>query len=225
VNTLRRVALPGLISLAITLLRLFGERWHWSERWFSTATGGIVPSGMSWLFGITWLALPFGAWFAWQLVRAGERPASAAHALGHAVFGVVLVLALLVFGGLERVPLGFPHYLIVVWAVMAVAAAMQWPTWRALAKTLVVYGLVSRIPVVIIMLLAMRGGWGTHYDYVGRSRPLLLPLWPRFFWLAFFPQLVFWVGFTVLAGSLAGSVVALLAARSAREAAPAGRLA
>jgi len=134
-------------------------------------------------------------------------------------------LGLLVFGGLRLVPLGFPQFLIVVWLVMALAAALQWPTWPALAKTMLVYGLLSRVPVVIIMLFAMRGGWGTHYDYVGLSRPLLLPPWPRFVWLAFFPQLVFWVGFTVLAGSLAGTVVALLTARPAGQDARAERLA
>ena len=39
---------------------------------------------------------------------------------------------------------------------------------------------------------------------------LALPFWPRFWWLAFFPQLVFWVGFTVLLGSAAGSLAIVL---------------
>ena len=224
-KTLRLVTVPALLSLAVTLLRLIGERQHWSERWFSTATGGIVPSGMSWLFGITWLALPFGAWFAWRLLRDGQGPPSGAHAFGHAALGLTLVVVILVFGLVRRVPLGFPRILLVVWLVMAVAAALQFPTWPRLAKTLLVYGLLSRIPVVVIMFLALRGGWGTHYDYVGLSGPFVMPLVPRFLWLAFFPQLVFWVGFTVLAGSVAGSVVALLTAGTAREGAAQGRVA
>ena len=138
----RLVAIPALISLGVTLLRLIGERRHWSPAWFSPATGGVVPSGMSWLVGITWLAVPFGAWFAWRLQAAGDAPPSAVHALGHAV-------------------------------------------------------------------------------YVGMPAPFQLPFWPRFLWLALFPQLVFWVGFTILAGSFAGSLVALAARRRAAVA-PAG---
>src|SRR5262245_32662696 len=94
-TTFRLIAVPAVLSLGVTLLRLLGERRHWSETWFSTATGGIVPTGMSWLVGITWLAAPFGAWFAWRLVAAGEGPQNPGHAFGHAVFG----LALLLIGG------------------------------------------------------------------------------------------------------------------------------
>ncbi len=66
---------PALIALAVTLLRLAGERLGWSEAWFSRATSGLVPAGaVSWLVGITWLALPFGAWLAWRLLRSGAAP-------------------------------------------------------------------------------------------------------------------------------------------------------
>jgi hypothetical protein len=42
-----------------------------------------------------------------------------------------------------------------------------------------------------------------------------MPLLPRFLLLAFIPQLVFWVGFTVLVGSLVGSITALVSGRAA----------
>jgi hypothetical protein len=49
-----------------------------------------------------------------------------------------------------------------------------------------------------------------------------MPLLPRFLWLAFFPQLVFWVGFTILIGSVAGVVAAaLVRKRKTRKPAPA----
>ena len=80
VRILRLIMIPALISLAMTLLRLAGELGHWSEKWFSTETGGTTPHGVSWLFGITWLAAPFGVYFALKLVKAQERPASAARA-------------------------------------------------------------------------------------------------------------------------------------------------
>ena len=66
------IAIPALMSLAVTALRLAGELQHWSPRWFSSETGGVAPSGMSWLIGITWLALPFGAYFGFRLAAAGQ---------------------------------------------------------------------------------------------------------------------------------------------------------
>jgi hypothetical protein len=109
-----------------------------------------------------------------------------------------------------RLPIPFPPILILVWLTMAAGAALAWAAWPALGRTLLVYGVVSRLAVVLVMFLAMRGNWGTHYDYVGVPFALELDFWPRFLWLAFFPQLVFWVAFTVLLGSLAGSLAIVL---------------
>ena len=36
--------------------------------------------------------------------------------------------------------------------------------WWNLFKTLLLYGLAARIPVIIIMGFAIYGNWGTHYD-------------------------------------------------------------
>jgi hypothetical protein len=60
------------------------------------------------------------------------------------------------------------------------------------------------------MFFAMRGGWGTHYDYVGMGAEFQMPLVPRFLWLAFFPQFVFWVGQTVIVGSLSAGLFGLV---------------
>src|SRR5262249_7717481 len=83
-QTGRLVLEPALIALGVTLLRLAGELGHWSERWFSTETGSIVPRGTSWVFGITWLAAPFGIYFAARLARAGEAAARPARGPGPA---------------------------------------------------------------------------------------------------------------------------------------------
>jgi hypothetical protein len=209
---------PALVSLAVTLLRLVGERRGWSEAWFSRATSGIVPEGaVSWIVGITWLALPFGVYFARRLVASGQAPARPVRA---AVLALVVLVALyvaprLVLGLVQRlVHLPFPPVLILVWALGAAAAAAAWVLWPALARTLLVYGILSRLPVAIVMFLAMRGNWGTHYDYVGMPEPFQMAFWPRFLWLAFFPQLVFWVAFTIVAGMLAGTVTAALRRKS-----------
>jgi len=210
-DTLRLIRGPALIALGVTLLRLIGERGHWSERWFSPATGGIVPQGMSWLFGITWLAVPFGAYFGLRLTRAGEGPSRPGRALACSLAGLAVLLGV---GRLAwRLPLPFPPILLAIWSVMVIAAALAWFGWPALGRMLLAYGLASRVPVALVMLFAMRGNWGTHYDYVGVPFAAQLAFWPRYLWLALFPQLVFWVGFTILMGALAGSLAVVLLMR------------
>jgi hypothetical protein len=211
-SLMKTIAGPFAISVAVTALRLTGELLGWSGEWFSKATGGIVPSGWTWLVGITWLPVLFGPWLAHALRRAGQEPPPALRVLGLAVVGVVLALL-----GLRvvvpAVSLPFPTFLIVVWTVMALAAALQMLGWSALFRALLAYGLASRLVVAAVMLFAMAGDWGTHYDYVGMPPRFQMPLLPRYLWLAFFPQLVFWTGFTVVLGSLSAGVY-LLAFRS-----------
>ena len=50
----RLILIPGLITLAVTILRLVGERQHWSDVWFNRTMGVSI-------IGITWLAPVFGA--------------------------------------------------------------------------------------------------------------------------------------------------------------------
>jgi hypothetical protein len=207
-STLHLISIPFAISVLITMLRLIGEVNHWSEKWFSSETGGVIPSGVTWLIGITWLALPFGVYFAWRLAHAGEGPAHPGRTVGLAVVGLVLMRSS--FPILPRIKVGFPHFLIFIWLFMAVAAAIQYFGWPSLFKTLLAYGIASRLVVVVVMFLAIRGHWGTHYDYVGMPPQFQMPLWSGFFWLAFFPQLIFWVGFSILAGTLSGSITAAI---------------
>ena len=100
-----------------------------------------------------------------------------------------------------------------VWLWLAIGAAVQAYGWPALFRVLLAYGLSARIPVAIIMLLAMAGNWGTHYDYVGMPPEFEMPLLSKYLWLAFFPQLVFWVSFTILTGSITGTLAAAIALR------------
>ncbi|MGH7493850.1 MAG: hypothetical protein ACREOO_15845 [bacterium] len=204
-STLRLILIPAVISLAMTLLRLTGELLHWSEEWFSTGTSGVIPTGTNWLFGITWLALPLGAYFACKLLAAGQVPPQTGKAFGHALAGLALVIVGLFFAA-GRLPIPFPQIIISYWVIMATGAAIAWRAWPGLGKTLLAYGLAARIPVVVVMFLAMRGNWGTHYDYVGMPPPFQMSLWPKFFWLAFFPQLIFWVSYTILMGVMTGSL-------------------
>lgn len=206
--TLRLVLGPFLISVALTLVRLAGELGHGCDRWFQRAAGGIFPSGVGWILGISWLPVLFGPYFLDRLTKTQSAPSRRVLAFG--VLGAALVL----FGYwlvLPLVPLPFPRILLVVWAVMASGALLQALGWHPLFQTLLVYGLASRAVVALVMLFAMIGNWGTHYDYVGMGPRFQMPLLPRFLWLAFFPQLVFWVGFTVILGSLAAGIYGLVA--------------
>ena len=119
-----------------------------------------------------------------------------------------------------RPRLDFPGFLLFVWGVMVAAGAVQWLAWPALARLTAAYGLLARIPVAVVMFLAMRGGWGTHYDYAGVEFVQRMELWPRFLYLALVPQLVFWVAFTVVVGVLAGSLTLLALPRSSPARAP-----
>ena len=201
---LRLIFVPAAITLAVTILRLTGELRHWSARWFSSETGGIMPSGVSWVFGITWLAAIFGAYFAVRLVRAGQRPRSLGKA---AIFSALGVLIFVTFRPAVEfictaLKVNFPQCLIFVWFFWVLAGALQYLGWPELFKSLLLYAYAARIPVAVVMFFAMLGHWGTHYDYVGMQIPL--SGLPRYLWLAFFPQLVGWVGFTITLGSVAG---------------------
>lgn len=206
-TTWRLVFVPALISLAVTLLRLTGELRHWSPRWFTSETMGFLPSGVTWVVGITWLALPFGVYFAWKRVHENAGPASAGGAVAWAFVGLALML---IFRFVPWPKIGFPKVLLLIWLFMLIPAVIQYFGWPQLFKTLLAYGFAARIPVVVVMFLAMRGHWGTHYDYVGMPSQFQMTFWLGFFWLAFFPQLIFWISFTILAGSLAGSITALI---------------
>jgi hypothetical protein len=207
-----RETLPlGAVALAVTLVRLAGERLDWSERWWSRATGGVVPSGVGWVIGITWLALPFGIWLAARLVAKGCGPPSVRRATGFAFLATIVLVT-----GLRIAPhagLGMAGFLLAVWTTAVVAAATAWRGWPALGRELVAYGLLSRAPVAIVMLLAMRGRWGTHYDYADAPQVQQMPFWTAYGALALVPQLVFWVAFTVAAGMLTGSITAAVLGR------------
>ncbi len=207
----RLVLVPGIITLTITLLRLTGELRHWPAKWFSPETGGIMPWGVSWVIGITWLAAIFGAYFALRLVRVGQGPQSFAKAILFPVLGILIFYAyypITEFIGMTF-NVRFPHYLIFIWLFWALAGVLQYFGWPQLFKVLLMYSYAARVPVAIVMLCAMLGHWGTHYDYVGMQIPL--KGLSRYLWMAFFPQLVGWIGFTITLGAVAGIVLVSVA--------------
>jgi len=203
------ILLPAVITLAVTLLRLVGELQGWSPALFSKEPGG----GGS-LVGIAWLVPVFGAWFGWKLARSGERPGSLGRPLGL----TVLALALLPASGFAAARLGIDQRSLAtlgIFAVVSVAglgvALLAWP---ALGRVLLAYGLAARIPVVLVMLAAILGNWGTHYDAPPPGVPEMSGLW-KWAVIGLLPQMTIWLWFTSVIGGLFGVVAAALAGRRA----------
>jgi len=207
---------PAVLTLAVTVLRVVGELCGWSARWFSTAPGG--GQGV----GIVWLVPVFGAWFGWQLARAGERPHTGRALLLHGVAVGVYI------GGFQAVirvaafdtatPSGLVAQLLSMGAVSVVAAAIAWCAWPRLFATELVYALLARAPVAALTFAAVLGDWGTHLEKLGPTDyPGFAPI-VRASWLAY-AQLVFWTSITIAMGGLCGAVATLFARRSAAVAA------
>ena len=58
-----------MITLVVTILRLYGELQGWPKPWFSAAPGGGGA-----VVGISWLPIIFGPYFALKLAGAGDVP-------------------------------------------------------------------------------------------------------------------------------------------------------
>lgn len=85
--------------------------------------------------------------------------------------------------------------------------------WWNLFKTLFLYGLAARIPVIIIMGMAIYGNWGTHYDaFIGSLTEATRIV--KFLRGGVMIQLVWWVLiWTVGSGMLTGLIASLIRSR------------
>ena len=207
------IAIPALITLGITVLRLAGELEHWPKPWFSAAAGGGGA-----IVGISWLPIIFGPYFALKLAGAGDGPSSILKAIGFVILG----LAVFFVAGMWA-QASFAHHPILTLAaflLMLIAAFIPGIGWRSLGNTLLGYAFAARIPVLVVMFLAMRGndgqGWGTHYDAVA---PMFASasFGRKFLYEAIVPQMTLWIGWTVVLGSILG-VIAAAFVRKGKEA-------
>ena len=196
------ITIPAVITLAITILRLVGELQHWPRPWFDSSAGGGAA-----VVGISWLPVIFGPYFAWKLVIAGDGPTSWGRGIGLAAAAVVVFV-----GGGALLGMSVAHFgvLTLLAALITLAAGFVARLgWRALGNVLFAYAIAARIPVIIVMFIAMSAnggqGWGTHYDVVPAAfaaRPVL----ERFVFFGLMPQATLWIGWTVTVGALFGNV-------------------
>lgn len=208
------IAVPAVITLAITILRLAGELAHWPAPWFSNEAGGGAA-----IVGISWLPIFFGPWFALKLKKSGQGADSAGKAIGFACLAIV-VLA----GGGAWLNSALHHIspmILLPFGVLLISAFIPGIGWKALGKTLLAYAFAARLPVLLVYFLAMTGnggkGWGTHYDAVPAGFPHV-GLAAKFLYLGLLPQMTLWIAWTVCGGALFGTIAGALAGRKKAEA-------
>ena len=210
-NVKRLIMVPALIALAVTIVRLVGEISGGPSSLFNRSAGGGGA-----LVGIVWLVPIFGVYFAIKLVRGGFGPESVGKVIGLAVAGLVIGYAsnFLIFA-LEGDPtvslsLGEAIGRQLGFAVASIVAVLILRKgWPAFFKTMIGYAFASRIPVLIVMLIAMLGDWGTHYE-LGPSNFPERGFLTKFILIALFPQMTIWIMFTMVIGTLFGGIAAVL---------------
>ncbi len=207
------ILLPAVLSLAVTLVRLYGELHQWARPWFNNSAGGGGA-----IVGISWLPFIFGPYFAVKLLKAGSRPVGHLKAILMGFLGVVMVIggAIVAFSP----PLGITRFLLGLIA-MILGTALQFYPWPSLAKVLLSYAYSARIPVAIVMFAAISGKWGTHYDVLPPGYAGPTSVWGEFTFIGLIPQLLFWIGFTVAVGAFAGGIAAAVAYRRSPSVVPA----
>jgi hypothetical protein len=223
-NVKRMIMVPALIALAITLTRLAGELGGGPAALFNREAGGQGA-----LIGIVWLVPIFGVYFAIKLARAGHAPDSAGKMIGFAVLGlaagVAIIMPVMVLTGDPNVSVSLGGAIVQQLGIAVaslVAVLILSRVWPAFFRTMLSYAFASRIPVLLVMFVAMIGDWGTHYELGAPGYPEMGFL-TKFIVIGLLPQMTGWVMFTMVFGTLFGGIAAaLLGVKTRREeAAPA----
>jgi len=207
------ILVPSLITLAVTILRLVGELQQWSPIFFNRAAGGGGA-----IVGISWLPFLFGPYFALKLSGAGDKPKVTWKALVLVLLGAALGVGggMLAYAPPITVTKMFLGHLLIVGGVV-----LPFLAWCALARTLLAYGYAARIPVAIVMFLAIRFGWDTHYSAFPPEFHGPMDFWTRYTLTGLLPQLIAWIWFTVMVGALLGIIVNAIVRRGRAESRPA----
>ncbi len=217
-NVKRLIMVPALIALAVTIGRLVGEIVGGPSALFSRDAGGGGA-----LIGIVWLIPIFGVYFAVKLFGGGLGAESAVKVIGFAGLGLVASAAIALpvflltgnpnvcvsFGGAISQQLGMA-------VASLVAVLILRKAWPLFFRTMLSYAFASRIPVLIVMFIAMLGNWGTHYELGPPGYPEMGFL-AKFIVIALLPQMTFWVMVTVVFGTLFGGIASALLGSKASD--------
>ena len=202
----RLVRVPALITLGVTLLRLIGELQNWSPALFNKEAGGGGA-----VIGIAWLVPIFGIYFAFKLSQSAT-PLKSGKTVLYAVAGLAAFLAI-GFGGVRALGLDPDKPSLTAFAVFVVAsivsAIIAYAGSPVLGKVLLAYGLAARLPVAVVMLVAMLGNWGTHYDIAPPGFPEM-GVFTKWLMIGLVPQLTIWMTYTLVMGCLFGGIALAL---------------
>lgn len=212
-NIKQLILIPAIISFAVTILRLVGELNDWAPSLFSREAGGGGA-----LIGVAWLVPLFGVIFAMKLIREGYTPRGNIKVVAMAVVGAFIGMAIIVpFIG--RGPTD-PVAVLMSFVGAGVGIALQRVAWPELFQTLLAYAFAVRIPIVIVMLVAILGNWGTHYDVPPPGGIPEMSAVAKWFFIGVVPQFSFWIMFTLIIGSLSGGIAALVVGAKAPKRVP-----
>jgi hypothetical protein len=167
--------------------------------------------------GIVWHVPVFGVYFAVKLVRTGHSPDSLGRTFGLAFLSLAIIPAFLMLANALHLAPGGRRIPILLAIVSIVALLVALRAWPALGRVLFAYGLAARVPVAVVMLVAMLAGWGTHYEKGPPGFPSMHPV-AAWFWIGLLPQLTIWMAFTVIVGTIFGAVAGLAVRRRAQPA-------
>jgi len=199
------ILIPSLITLGVTVLRLVGELQNWSPALFNKSAGGGGA-----LVGISWLIVVFAFYFGWRLTREGDGAASPGKVAGLAFLAMLAVsLATFAATGLGQGP---TFGVFILGSIVSIVLTAR--LWPALWKALLIYAFAARIPVAVVMLFAILGNWGTHYDVPPPQPPpgfdALTPVM-KWVMIGLVPQMTIWIFTTVVGGMVVGGLAGWLA--------------
>ncbi len=196
----RAVIVAGIITLALTAVRLYGELEGWDPKHFNREAGG----GMA-LVGIAWLVPIFGLWFGARLARNGRGPAKKGRAIAMPLIGFALAAGVFALQ-FKVLKLEGNAASMLFWVTGPVCALFGVFAWPALAGTNFGYGLLARLPIVAITYWAVSRGWDVHYV---KTQNATIAEADKAFALSM-AQVAIWIPFTILVGGFFGGIAAAM---------------
>jgi hypothetical protein len=208
------VLIPAILTLVVTGLRLYGELNDWDKMWVGLPKAG----GDGALLGISWLLFIFGFWFGLRLQRSGAGTANpnmtlvkavVALAVPFAIIGVCTAMDLIWFP--EPATPGEPRGVAYFMGALGIGSLLAFVAWPRVALALLVYGLLARIPVVIVTWFAVENSWNTHHTKVPAE--FMMPANTDILSFLITPQLTFWPMITIVFGTACAALAARVFAK------------